>query len=237
MLSCMRAWILRGSINMTFKGILVRLKRPETGVRLSLHLLCWVPFLEILYQVQLLSQGSAMARWTADPGKSLHEELATIGLWLLLISLTMTPIKLVTGWAKPIQYRRLWGLYSFFYLSLHVLAFWAFILERDIAALGGEILKRPYLIVGFLAWFGLLLMAATSYKAAMRRLGKRWKLLHQWVYVLAILGVWHEWWQAKEAWREPALHILLLVLLLSIRLYFFLTKRRKRQKSAAVHLA
>lgn len=182
-----------------------------------LHLLLLLPLLEIVYQIWALMNGQPH-RLSADPGKVILEDLATIGLWLLLATLAVTPIRKMLGWNLVQRYRRILGLYSFGYITLHLLAFLAFILAWDWLSLAQEITERPYLVVGMLAWLMLVALAATSFNKAIRWLGRRWAQLHKLVYLIAILAVAHEWWQAKGALGEPLLHAVILSLLLGYRL-------------------
>lgn len=189
-----------------------------------LHLLLLLPFLELVYQVFMLVQGMPN-RLGADPGKVILEHLATVGIWILLATLAVTPLRKIFGWRVLQRYRRMLGLYAFFYISLHLLSYLMFILAWDWPALAEDVTKRPYMVVGMLAWVMLVLLAATSFNKAIRWMGRNWARLHKLVYAIAILAVVHEWWQAKEALGEPALHGVVLALLLGYRLFENLKKR------------
>ena len=193
--------------------------------KLVLHLVLLIPFVELVVQVVSFAQGGSH-RLGADPGKFIVDELANYGLWLLLITLAVTPVRRLLKWNRVQRYRRMLGLYCFGYITLHLLAYLAFLLAWDFANLIEDVVKRPYIIFGALAWLGLLLLAATSFNRAMRILKKNWARLHKLIYPVAILAVVHEWWQAKEALSEPALHGLILAILLGIRLFYWLKKKQ-----------
>lgn len=192
--------------------------------KILLHIALLIPFLEVCYQILLLTQGQAN-RLGPDPGKVILEDLATIGIWILLLSLALTPLKKILKIPELARFSRMLGLYAFFYLLLHLLSYLAFILAWDFSTFWDDIIKRPYMIVGALAMLILWAMAATSYKAAIRLLGRNWKKLHRLVYVAAILAVIHEWWQAKEAINEPLLHAGVLAVLLGYRARVYFKSR------------
>jgi sulfoxide reductase heme-binding subunit YedZ len=178
----------------------------------------------------------------ADP---LAEITNTTGLWtlrFLCIALTMTPLRRVTGWNGAIRFRRMLGLFAFFYGTLHFLIFivadrlaslgfpsllvWHTV--RDLAAsIGGEIYKRPYITVGFTSWLCMAPLAATSTDGMIRRLGgKRWQRLHRLVYVASAAGVVHYWWLVKADVTDPRGYAVLVGVLLAARIWWWSRKRR-----------
>jgi len=164
---------------------------------------------------------------TANPVEFIERSTGTWALAILLITLGMTPIRLLTGVAWQIQLRRMMGLFMFFYACLHFLTYiWLdqWFAWVDIAK---DIAKHPYVLVGFSAFLLATPLAITSNKAMMQRLRERWKKLHQLVYVVAILGVVHFWWLVKKDIREPLIYAVVLVILLGIRVYFHYKKARK----------
>ncbi len=201
-------------------------------IRLGLHLLLLLPLVELVWQAIQLSQGLE-SRLGADPGKIILEDLATISVWLLLASLAVTPIRKIFHWSLIQSYRRMLGLHAFSYMTLHILSYQAFLLGWDWAELGSEIINRPYILLGLIAWVICLAMAMTSYKWAMKKLGRNWLKLHQLVYLAAILIIIHEIWQAKSALGEPLIHAAILLVLLSVRGYFKIIKR-SRTGSASI---
>jgi sulfoxide reductase heme-binding subunit YedZ len=155
----------------------------------------------------------------ANPVEFIIRSLGTWTLVALLATLSLTPIRLLTGLAWPLQLRRMMGLFAFFYVCLHLLAYAGLDLWFDWLAIGKDIAKHPYVLVGFTAFILLVPLAATSTNVMIRRLGKYWKQLHQLVYLIAILGVVHYWWLVKKDIREPAAYGLVLMMLFAIRLY------------------
>lgn len=120
------------------------------------------------------------------------------------------------------------GLYVFFYACLHVSAYVTLYLQLDWLNLLEDLTERPYIVVGFLAFLGLWPLALTSTRAQMRRLGKRWQLLHRLIYPVAVLAAVHFTWQTKADLNQPAFYGLLLVLLLAVRVYWAWSARRPR---------
>lgn len=155
----------------------------------------------------------------ADPVETLTKSTGIWTLKFLLITLAMTPIKRMLGVAWPMKFRRMLGLFCFFYATLHLGVYLVFDHDFDWAAILKDVVKRPYITAGFSAFVILLLLAVTSSKAMMKRLGKRWKTLHQWVYGAGILGCLHYLWLVKRDITNPSVYMIVLLLLLSLRLY------------------
>ena len=153
-----------------------------------------------------------------DPGKVLVDRLGLGTLVLLLITLSMTPLQKFTGWAGWIAVRRQLGLWCFAYVVLHLSAYLAFILGFDWSQLGVELRKRPYIIVGALGVFCLLVLAMTSNRYSQRRLGVHWRKLHRLVYVVLVLGLLHMLWIVRADLREWAIYAAVGALLLVLRL-------------------
>ncbi|MCG2584903.1 sulfite oxidase heme-binding subunit YedZ [Massilia sp. TS11] len=142
-------------------------------------------------------------------------------LYFLVLTLSVTPLRRLSGWNGLIKLRRMLGLYAFFYASLHFLCFFWFDHGFDLAEMFKDVLKRPFITVGFAAFVLLLPLAATSTNGMVRRLGgKRWQWLHRTVYLILPLGVLHYWWMkaAKHNLSQPALFLAITVLLLGVRL-------------------
>lgn len=161
----------------------------------------------------------------------------TTGWWtlaFLMITLAVTPLRRLLDMPWLLRLRRMLGLYVFFYASLHFLTWLVVDQFFDWQAIVKDIAKRPYITVGFSAFFLLLPLAATSTNAMVRRLGAaRWQSLHRLVYVIAILGVVHFWWLVKKDIREPALFATILTVLLGTRLVVMWRKRALPAMSAA----
>ncbi len=139
-------------------------------------------------------------------------------LRLLLVTLAVTPLRRFTGWRRPVLWRRMLGLFSFFYAALHF-AVWL-VLDRELlwSEVLADLVKRPYIVVGFGAFLILLALAATSNTWSMRRLGTNWKRLHRLAYVAALLGGLHYWWLVKADVREPLVYLAVFVVLMALRL-------------------
>jgi len=161
----------------------------------------------------------------ANPIEEMLHELGRWGLRFLLLTLAVTPLRRWTGWNWLIRYRRMLGLFTFFYILLHFVVYAWLDQGLNISAIGEDILKRPYITLGVAALLMLIPLAVTSTKGMMKRLGKRWQKLHRLVYVIGVLGVWHFYWQVKLDTLEATLYALILALLLGTRLYYW---RRKK---------
>ncbi|WP_419604172.1 sulfite oxidase heme-binding subunit YedZ [Thiolapillus sp.] len=153
-----------------------------------------------------------------NPVEALSHETGSWALRFLLITLAITPLRRLTGWRHPVLLRRMLGLFSFFYASLHVLV-WLW-LDREFAwgDMLADIAKRPYITVGFLSFLILTALAATSNALSMRRLGLRWKQLHRLVYVAALLAVLHFIWLVKADLLEPMVYLGIFSLLMLLRI-------------------
>ncbi|WP_282358984.1 protein-methionine-sulfoxide reductase heme-binding subunit MsrQ [Pseudomonas sp. PS01303] len=153
-----------------------------------------------------------------DPGKVLVDRLGLGTLVLLLITLSMTPMQKLTGWAGWIAVRRQLGLWCFAYVVLHLCSYMAFILGFDWSQLAVELRKRPYIIVGALGFLGLLALAVTSNRYSQRRLGTRWKKLHRLAYVILGLGLLHMLWIVRADLEEWAIYAFIGAVLLILRI-------------------
>ncbi|GAB2996998.1 protein-methionine-sulfoxide reductase heme-binding subunit MsrQ [Arenimonas maotaiensis] len=156
----------------------------------------------------------------ADPVAALTHGTGDWALRLLLLGLAMTPLRQIGGRSWPIRFRRLIGLYAFFYASLHLAVYLLLDLGSYWSQIGADILKRPFITVGFAAWLLLLPLALTSTQAMMRRLKKNWQRLHRLVYAIAVLAVLHFWWLVKSDIREPLLYAAILAALLGWRVFY-----------------
>ncbi|MBF0674355.1 protein-methionine-sulfoxide reductase heme-binding subunit MsrQ [Pseudomonas sp.] len=141
-----------------------------------------------------------------DPGKWLLDHLGQGALVLLLLTLSMTPLNRLTGWPLWMALRRQLGLWAFAYACLHVAAFILFILGGDLSQLLKELPNRPYVLVGALAFSGLIPLALTSNRWSMRTLGKRWKRLHRLVYLVVVLALLHMLWVVRSDLQQWALY-------------------------------
>lgn len=179
-------------------------------------LLCLLP-LAILLARAFTVAGLGLG---ANPIEELLHELGLWGLKFLLLTLSVTPLRRWTGWNWLIAYRRMLGLFTFFYIVLHFTVYAVLDQGLQMSAIIEDILKRPYITLGMAGLLMLIPLAVTSTKAMMRRLGKRWQKLHRLVYIIAILGVWHFYWQVKLDTLDPTVYALVLAGLLGTRVYY-----------------
>ena len=160
----------------------------------------------------------------ADPVKKIEHVLGKTALNLLLLTLAVTPVRHIANLPHLPRLRRMLGLFAFFYATLHFIVYLSLDLEFNWHTLWGDIAKRPYITIGFTALLLLIPLAITSTNRMMRRLGRRWQKLHRLIYPIAILGVWHFWWQVKRDIREPLIYAGILAVLLGYR---WIRARRK----------
>lgn len=159
----------------------------------------------------------------ANPIEEIQDRFGIWGLRFILLALSVTPLRRVTGWNWLTRFRRMTGLFAFFYVLMHFLT-WLILDQRLLlSAISEDIVERPFITIGFTALLILVALAATSTTAIRRRMGRRWQKLHNFVYAAAILGVWHYWWQVKLDASDPAIYAALLSILLGYRLW----QRRK----------
>ncbi|MFC1778673.1 sulfite oxidase heme-binding subunit YedZ [Pseudomonadota bacterium] len=156
----------------------------------------------------------------ANPIEELLHQLGRWGLKFLLLSLAITPLRRWTGWNWLIRFRRMLGLFAFFYIVLHFLTYAILDQGLDLALVIEDIIKRPYITLGMAAFLLLIPLALTSTKSMMRRLGKRWQKLHRLVYIIAILAVWHFYWQVKLDTLDATIYAIVLAVLLMTRVYY-----------------
>ncbi len=165
----------------------------------------------------------------ANPVEELLNVCGKTGLNLLMITLMVTPVRRATGLNWLLGLRRLLGLFAFFYLATHFLVY----LSLDLGFAWGTVLvdiaERPYITVGFTALMLLVPLAVTSTNGWQRRLGRKWVKLHRLVYLIAVLGVVHYWWQVKLDVADPAWYAVLLAILFGARVKHWLDIRRKRR--------
>ncbi len=181
----------------------------------GVFLLCLVPGLLLLGDTFELT-----GKLGANPVEEIQDRLGNWGLRFIIIALAVTPLRRITGWNWLQRFRRMLGLFAFFYTLLHFLAW--LILDQGVLwpAIVEDIVKRPFITIGFAALLILAALAATSTNAMRRRLGRRWQQLHYGAYAAGILGVWHYWWQVKKDIRDPLIYAVILAVLLGLRLWY-----------------
>lgn len=194
-------------------------------------LLCLLPLMHLLAGAFSIA-GQSLG---ANPIEELLHALGRWGLKLLLLTLAITPLRRWTGWNWLIRFRRMLGLFTFFYIVLHFLVYALLDQGLDLEAIIEDVLKRPYITLGMAGLLMLIPLAVTSTKGMMRRLGKRWQKLHRLVYVIAVVAVWHFYWQVKLDTLEPIIYALVLAGLLAVRAYYaWVSQRHRRMQSAEI---
>jgi len=165
-----------------------------------------------------LVAGGFLDRLGANPVEMITHSTGTWTLTFVMITLSVTPLRRLSGWHWLARLRRMLGLFAFFYASLHFTTYIWLDQFFDVAAIAKDVVKRPFITIGFGAFAMLLPLAATSTDAMARRLGgKNWIALHRLVYVVAICGVIHYWWLVKRDITQPAIYALVLLALLGYR--------------------
>ncbi|HEV8358514.1 MAG TPA: protein-methionine-sulfoxide reductase heme-binding subunit MsrQ [Gemmatimonadales bacterium] len=178
---------------------------------------------------------SLTGRLEAEPVKGLEHFTGRTALIILLVTLSITPLRRLTGWNGLVKVRRLIGLFSFSYALLHFLIYLTFDLEYSFGDLAADITKRPWITVGFGVLLILSTLAVTSPQAMVRRLGgKRWQALHRLIYVAAGGAIVHFTWAQKKDISEPVRYAVVLILLLGFRLLPPRPRRAGRRRPAVL---
>ena len=161
----------------------------------------------------------------ANPIEAVTRRTGDWALRILLITLTVSPLRRLTGWNNLVKYRRMLGLFAFFYVCVHLSIYITLDKFFDFAEILDDVIKRPFITAGFTAFILLVPLAITSTNKMIERLQYRWILLHRLIYIIAMLAVLHFWWMVKADTREPAIYAMILVGLLGIRLFFYLKRK------------
>jgi sulfoxide reductase heme-binding subunit YedZ len=180
--------------------------------------LCLLPAAHLAWQTYAGELGP-------NPAETL--QLGT-GLWalrFLLITLAVTPLRRVTGWNRVIQFRRMLGLFAFFYATLHFFSYLAFDLVFAFDQMVADVVKRPFITFGMVAFLLMIPLAITSTKGWIRRLGRRWQMLHRIIYVSGIAAILHFVWKVKVVIGEPVYYAAILAILLGFRLVWRFRRR------------
>ena len=185
---------------------MVRLVKPV------IFFMALIPFIWLLLKVFQNDLGP-------DPAQALSIETGEWTLRFLLLTLAITPFRQIFRVAEIARLRRMIGLFAFFYASIHFLSWMAFILAFRWLAIAEELVERPYITVGFLAYVILFLLGVTSTNSMVRRLGKNWKRLHKFIYAASILAIVHLWWILRTDVTEAVIYGVLLATLLGYRIF------------------
>ena len=175
-----------------------------------IHLAALIPLVYTYYLAIIDQLGG-------DPVEAILHFTGIGALNILLLSLLISPLAKRFKQAYLLQTRRLVGLYAFTYALFHILSFLFFEVQFNWQLFVDEIIQRPYITVGMLAFTVLLLLAVTSVSALKRKMGKRWQQLHNWVYPAAILAVIHFYWSVKSELIEPSIYLVMVAVLLTLR--------------------
>lgn len=203
------------------------LNPPVKWIKPPVFLLCLVPFLHLAWKA-----------WRQDLGANPVEEISTTtGIWtlnFLVITLAVSPLRKITRQPWLVRFRRMFGLFAFFYVCLHFTAYIWLDQNLDLASTLKDVAKRPFITAGFAAFLLLIPLALTSTSGWIRRLGgARWQMLHRLIYLAGIAGGVHYYWKVKSDVRQPVLYLSIIGLLLGFRLIAHLMEQRAR-KSVAV---
>lgn len=202
-------------------------------IKASLFVLALLPFLRLVVFTFLDRLG-------ANPVEFITRNTGDWTLYFICITLAITPLRRLTNWVWTVRLRRMAGLYAFFYAALHFTTFLWFDHAFDLGEMWKDVIKRPFITVGFIAFVLLIPLAATSTNAMIKRLGaKNWQRLHKLVYGIACLGILHFWWMkaAKHNFEQPIIFGSIVAALLLMRVYWAVTARLKKRAAAAVAVA
>ncbi|MDB5869624.1 MAG: Ferric reductase domain protein transrane component, N-terminal domain protein [Polaromonas sp.] len=187
-------------------------------------MLCLLPFAWLVYAALANQLG-------ANPAEGLVRATGDWTLRFICIVLAITPLRVISSTPALARFRRMLGLFAYFYVVVHLLSYGWFDMGFDVADIARDIAKRPFILVGFSAFVLLTPLAATSFNAAIKAMGpKRWQLLHKLVYLIAGLGLLHFFWMraGKNNFAEVFVYAAIVALLLGWRLWNYWAKSRKR---------
>jgi len=186
-------------------------------------LICLVPALLVATDAFGLT-----GRLGANPVEEIQDRFGIWALRFIMVTLAVTPLRRLTGWNWLARFRRMLGLFTFFYVLMHFLTW--LILDQGVllSAILEDLTERPFITIGFAALVLLTALAATSTDGMRRRLGRRWQTLHNATYLIGMLGVWHYWWQVKKDFTEPLIYAVILTVLLGARVGWQWQRRRLR---------
>jgi methionine sulfoxide reductase heme-binding subunit len=190
-------------------------------LKISVFLLALIPLIKLIV-------GGYFDDLGANPIEKITHRTGYWTLIFLLVTLSITPLRWLTSWSWLVRLRRMLGLFAFFYASLHFLTYLVLDQFFDWNNIVKDIIKRPYITIGFTAFVLLILLAITSNNYSTKLLGgRRWRLLHRLIYPVAVSGVVHFWWLVKKDITEPLTFSLLLAVLLAVRLIYWISKHNK----------
>ncbi|NQV86693.1 MAG: sulfoxide reductase heme-binding subunit YedZ [Woeseiaceae bacterium] len=178
-------------------------------------LLCLIPAILVVTDAFEIT-----GRLGANPIEEIQDRFGYWALRFVMITLAVTPLRRMTGWNWLSRFRRMLGLFTFFYALMHFLTWLILDRELRLSDIVEDLTERPFITLGFAAIVLLTALAITSFTALRRRMGRNWQTLHNAIYLIAILGVWHYWWQVKKDVTEPLIYAAVLAALLIIRIFW-----------------
>jgi methionine sulfoxide reductase heme-binding subunit len=203
-------------------GFLVRALLTSKWTKVAIFLICLIPFADLVWR-------SIHSELGANPVEFLQHATGDWTLRFLIFTLCITPFRKLFNLPDLIRFRRMLGLFAFFYVCLHFITYLGPDQQFDLAGMWKDVAKRPFITVGFTAFVLLIPLAITSTAGWIRRLGgKRWQMLHRSIYFAAVLGVIHYYWLVKSDVREPLSYGTLVAILLLWRLGTWFSRRRTK---------
>jgi sulfoxide reductase heme-binding subunit YedZ len=190
-------------------------------------------FVAALVPLGLLVFKVLTGRTSANPAEDI---ILTTGIWafrFLLVTLTITPIRRLTGWNRVIQFRRMLGLFAFFYACLHLLSYLAFDRLFAFDEILADVAKRPFITAGMAAFVLMVPLALTSTRGWIRRLGRRWQMLHRLIYLSGAAAALHFIWKVKIVVGEPVYYAAILAALLAFRIWWWSRKELSLERQPA----
>ena len=172
-----------------------------------------LPLFFIIYQIITDQLGP-------EPVKEITHHTGKWTLYFIVITLAMTPLQKITKLNFWIRYRRMFGLFIFFYASIHLMTYVGLDYRFDLISIGSDIIKKKYILIGFSAWLLLVPLAITSNKRMMKILKDKWKKLHRLIYLISLFGVIHYLWLVKRDLTEPLIFLVVILFLLTFRFKF-----------------
>ena len=179
-------------------------------LRVIIFTLSLVPIFYVIYQILTDQLGP-------EPIKDITHHTGKWTLYFIVITLAMTPLKKITKLNIWISYRRMFGLFIFFYASVHLMTYVGLDYRFDLVSIGDDIVKKKYIFIGFLAWLLLIPLVATSNKKMIKILKDKWKKLHRLIYLISLFGAIHYLWLVKRDLTEPLIFLLVILTLLAFR--------------------
>jgi sulfoxide reductase heme-binding subunit YedZ len=181
-------------------------------------------FAAALVPAVLLARALYTGNLGVNPAETLQLETGIWTLRFLVITLAVTPLRRITGWHRVVQYRRMLGLFAFFYGTLHFLSYIVLDQYFSLDGMLADVAKRPFITAGFIAFVAMIPLALTSTRGWIRRLGRRWQALHRLVYLAGAAGAVHYLWKVKVMVGSPVYYAGLVAALLAFRLFWSLRK-------------